>query len=80
MNEIWHNTREPNYNTLVVIINGEGRIVYFGYYGPHLIENDERWTYMTDLVNKTTKKDESQRKKTLIGENQLVIRTESWKN
>lgn len=56
MNEIWHNTREPNYNTLVVIINGEGRIVYFGYYGPRSIEVGERWVYMTDLVNNTTKK------------------------
>lgn len=54
--EIWHNTGEPNYSTPVVIINGEGRIVYFGYYGPRVIENDERWAYMTDLVNNTTKK------------------------
>lgn len=54
--EIWHNTGEPNYNTPVVVINSEGKIIYFGYYGPRGIESGERWAYMTDLVNNTTKK------------------------
>lgn len=56
MNEIWHDIGEPNYNTPVVVIDRNGRIVYFGYYGPRLIENDERWAYMTHLVNNTIKK------------------------
>ena len=57
MNKIWHTTGAPNYNTPVVVIDGNGRIVYFGYYGPRLIENDERWAYMTHLVNNTIKND-----------------------
>ena len=54
-NEIWHNAGEPNYNTPVVVINSEGKIIYFGYYGPRGIKSGERWAYMIDLVNNTTK-------------------------
>lgn len=59
MNEIWHDIGEPNYNTPVVVIDRNGRIVYFGYYGPRLIENDERWAYMIELVNNTCGKETS---------------------
>lgn len=53
MKEIWHSKGKPNFGTLVVIINSEHKITFFGYYSFRSIESGEKWAYMIDLVNNT---------------------------
>lgn len=53
MNKIWHDKGKPNFGTLVVIINNERKITFFGYYSFRAIEQNEKWAYMIDLVNNT---------------------------
>lgn len=56
MNEIWHTTGEPNYNTLVIVIDKDDKIFDFGFYNSEIIKPGDRWAYMIDLVNNTIKK------------------------
>ena len=53
MNEIWHIEGKPNFGTLVVIINSERKIIFFGYYYYMNIKPGDKWAYMEDLVNNT---------------------------
>lgn len=53
MNEIWHTKGEPNYSTLVVIIDKENKIIDFGFFNSEMMKQGDRWTYMSDLVNYT---------------------------
>lgn len=53
MNEIWHSECEPNFGTLVVVINSERKIIFFGYYNFMDIKPSDKWAYMEDLINNT---------------------------
>lgn len=53
MNEIWYSECEPNFGTLVVVINSERKIIFFGYYNFMDIKPGDKWAYMEDLVNNT---------------------------
>lgn len=53
MNKIWHDKGKPNFGALVVIINSEHKITFFGYYSFRAIDQDEKWAYMVELVDNT---------------------------
>lgn len=55
MKEIWHTTCEPNYSSLVIVIDQDDKVFDFGFYKGETIRPGDRWAYMTDLVNNTTK-------------------------
>lgn len=55
MNEIWHTEREPNYATLVVVVDKENKIIDFGFFNSEMMKQGDRWAYMSDLVNYTIK-------------------------
>lgn len=55
MKEIWHTTGEPNYSSLVIVIDQDDKVFDFGFYNGETIRIGGRWAYMTDLVNNTIK-------------------------
>lgn len=54
MKEIWHTTGEPDYSSLVIVIDQDDKVFDFGFYKGETIRPGDRWAYMTDLVNNTT--------------------------
>lgn len=53
MDKIWHTTGKPNNGTLVIVIDEDDDIVDFGFYNSEIINQGDRWAYMSDLVNNT---------------------------